>query len=106
MEEKLKTKKGTGDWTEFFLNSIFGSIQSFVERSLVSVHEAIHMFTRGLVRRTFLFLFAFMGIVFLLLGLAKLLSAMYQFPGSGEAIMGIFILLISLVIYAFAKNDR
>lgn len=108
MEEKKTTraKKSEGGWTTFLFDGIFGSIQSFVDGVLESVHEATHSFTRRLARRVFLFLFAFLGIVFLLFGLAELLSAMYRLPGAGEAIMGIFILLISLVIYTFTKDDR
>lgn len=90
----------------FLLDGIFGSIQSFVDGMLESVHQATHAFTRRLVRRFFLFLFAFLGIIFLLVGLAQLLSAMYRLPGAGETIMGIFILLISLTIHAFTKDDR
>lgn len=108
MEEKtMKTEKnGNGNWVVLLLEAIFGSVQAFVEGTIESAHRATHTFTRRLAHRMFLFLLAFLGIVFLLIGVAKLLSAMYRFPGAGEAIMGIFILLISLVLYAFARDDR
>lgn len=108
MEEKTtKTKKSaSGSWMIFLLESIFGSVQTFVDGLLESIHQATHAFTRRLARRVFLFLFAFLGLLFLLVGVAQLLGSMYRLPGAGETIMGMFILLISLVIYAFTKEDR
>lgn len=110
MEEKktTRTKKNDADsgWTGLLLESVFKGIQSSFDGALDRAHQAVHAFTGRLARRVFLFFFAFLGIVFLLVGVAQLLSAMYRVPGAGEAIMGIFILLISLVIYTFTKDDR
>ncbi|OGI16220.1 MAG: hypothetical protein A3E38_01815 [Candidatus Moranbacteria bacterium RIFCSPHIGHO2_12_FULL_54_9] len=109
MEEKKTTKTPTKDpqnsWTAFLLDNIFQSIQSFVDGAVESVHQATRAFTRRLVRGTFLLLFAFLGIIFLLVGLAELLSAAYQFPGSGETIVGIFILFTALILYIFTRDD-
>ena len=101
-----RSEDGESHWKELLLETVIRSIQSFADGTIKSVHQAVHTFTRRLAHRTFLFLFAFLGIVFLLVGLSKLLGAMYQLPGAGEAIMGAFILLISLVMYAFNRDDR
>lgn len=110
MEEKKATKTEKGNagigLTGLLLESVIRGIQSFIDGALQNVHQMVHTFTKKIARRVFLFCFAFLGILFLLVGLAQLLSAMYRFPGSGEAIMGIFILLICLVVYAFDRNDN
>ena len=110
MEEKktAKTKKsdsGSG-LGGLLLDGVVRGIQSFVDGTLENIHRTVHSFVKKLGRRVFLFCFAFVGVVFLLVGVAQILSAMYRFPGSGEAIMGIFILLICLVVYAFERSDN
>ncbi len=107
MEEKTtKTEEGESHWKELLLETVVRSIQSFFDGTMKSVHQAVHAFTDNLARRIFLLLFSFLGIVFLLTGLAKLLSAVYRLPGTGEMIVGALILLVALVMYAFRKNDR
>ena len=108
MEEKTttKTENGESHWKELLLETVVRSIQSFFDGTMKSFHQAVHAFTDNLARRIFLVLFSFLGIVFLLLGLAKLLSAIYRLPGIGELIVGAFILLIALVMYAFRRDNR
>lgn len=106
MEEKKTMRGKKGDtWTTLLLDGIFGSLSSFVSSMVHMIHETTHAVTRRLARRAFLFLFSFAGIVFLLVGFAKLLNSVYQFPGLGETIVGMLVLLISLVIYALTRNE-
>lgn len=110
MEEKktIRTKKDDADtgWTGLLLESVFKGIQVSFDGALERAHQAVHAFTGRLARRVFLFFFAFLGLIFLLVGVAQLLSAVYQFPGAGETLMGISILLISLVLYAFSRDNH
>ncbi|MDP3957788.1 MAG: hypothetical protein Q8Q10_04815 [bacterium] len=110
MEEKntIRKKKDDADsgWTGFLLESVFKGIQSSFDGALNRAHQAVHAFTQKLARRVFLFFFAFLGLIFLLVGLAQLLSTAYRFPGAGETLMGAFILLISLVLYVFNRDDH
>ena len=110
MEEKNTIRKKKDDMdsgcTGLLLESFFKGIQSSFDGALNRVHQAGHAFTQKLARRVFLFLFAFLGLIFLLVGLAQLLSTAYRFPGVGETLMGAFILLISLVLYVFNRDDR
>lgn len=110
MEEKKTTKAKQGGvdtgWTGLLLEGMFKGIQSSFDGALERTHQAVHAFTGRLARRIFIFFFACLGLIFLLVGVAQLLSTMYRFPGAGETIMGIFILLISLVIYVFDRTDN
>jgi len=69
-----------------------------------SIHEATHDFTNAIIKRIVLFISVFIGVFFLINGLAQMMSAVYQRPGFGEMVMGVFVLLIALVMYAFRKN--
>jgi hypothetical protein len=107
MEQETKAKKGkneTGGLTKFFLENIFGIVKSFVDGMFENAEKAAFVFTRKVIIRAFLIFFIFLGIIFLLIGMARLLSAEYQFPGAGEALVGLTVLLVSFVLYAFIKK--
>src|SRR3972149_4885226 len=83
MGQETKTKKGkneTGGLTKFFLENIFGIVKSFVDGMFENAEKAAFVFTRKVIIRAFLIFFIFLGIIFLLIGMARLLSAEYQFP--------------------------
>lgn len=108
-EKKItKTEKnGVGTrWINHLLDNVFGTIQTFVEGSINSVHEAVHGFTRQLVKRAFLLYFALFGVTLVCVGLAEFLSVVYRMPGMGEMVVGAFVLLIALVGYAFHRSEN
>lgn len=107
MEQKAraqKSKNKDGVFTKFLLENIFGVIKSFVDGMFKNAEETASVFTKNLILRAFLILFIFLGVVFLLIGMARLLSAQYQFPGAGETLVGLLVLLVSFVLYAFIKK--
>lgn len=97
-------KKRT-DLIALFMGSILNSMQSLVGSAFDSLQRATDIFTRNLARRAFLYFFVFLGSIFILTGLARFLSVEYGFPGSGEIVVGVGILVLSFVIYALTKND-
>lgn len=109
MEEKktTRTKKSDGGgWKNFLMESIFRNIQGVFDGAFASVHAAVQTFTRRLAQRALFFFLTLVGLTFLLLGLARLLSTLYGMPGLGELIVGVCILLIALVLYIFNRNDN
>lgn len=102
-EGKKTTQKGNSH-SGLFLEIIFQSIRSFVDGTIESVHQAIHRFARNMMRRTAAFFFCLIGFAFIFAGLAKLLNAVYPIPGIGEATVGIFMLLLASVLYAFSRE--
>lgn len=110
MEEKKATRAKKDDvsagWAGLLLEGVFKGIQASFDGALNRAHQTVHAFTQKLARRIFIFFFAFLGLIFLLAGMAELLSTAYRFPGAGETFMGLFILLISLVLYVFSRDDR
>jgi len=100
------TKKETaeGSLTGLLVDGVVRSVQSLIDGALTSVEQSIQRFTQKLTQQVFLICFGFVGIIFLLIGFAQLLSAVYHIPGSGEAIMGIFILIIVFGVYALDRK--
>ncbi len=108
MEEKKTTRTRKTEnghlWISYLLDGIFGSIQSFVSGAVESIEEAVQAIASRLAKQAFIVFLAFLGIAFLLVGLSRLFSAILQMPGAGEALMGIVILLLSLVLYMFTRK--
>lgn len=97
-------KKRT-DLTTLFIGGILNGAQSLAGSALDGVRRATHLFTRNLARRFFLYFFVFLGSMFILTGLAQFVSIQYAFPGSGEVVVGIGILIAALVIYTSTKGE-
>lgn len=108
MPEKktIHTEKETAEssLTGLLIEGVVRSVQSFIDGTLSSVEQSIRRFTQKLTRQAILLCFSFVGVAFLLIGLAQLLSAVYGVPGIGAMIMGMFILMIVLVVYLFNNN--
>jgi hypothetical protein len=106
-EQTTETQKGeSGGWTSFLLENIFVIIRSFVEGAFESVQGATGAFTKKLARRASVIFLVFVGIVFLLVGVARILSELYGFSGAGEVIVGAFILFISLLLYVLVRDEH
>ncbi|OGI21938.1 MAG: hypothetical protein A2808_02205 [Candidatus Moranbacteria bacterium RIFCSPHIGHO2_01_FULL_55_24] len=82
--------------TTFF----FGRISSFFAELLETAKDVTDEYIRRLVRSLTLAIAALTGVVFLLIGVAQYLSSLYRQPGSGEMIVGVTLLLISLVWFS------
>lgn len=108
MTEKktTQTKKDDTDMslTGLLIDGVVRGIQSFIDGAIQSVEQTVHAFVKKATQQAFLFGLAFFGIIFLLVGLAQILSSMYGVPGSGEALMGVFILVIVFVVYTFERK--
>lgn len=106
MSETKKTTqtKKESSHSGFFLEIIFQSIRSFIDGTIESMHQAAHRFAQSLMRKTAAFFFCLIGFAFIFAGFAKLLNAVYPLPGVGEATVGVFMLLLASVLYAFSRE--
>jgi len=84
--------------TGLLVDGVTRSVQSFVEGVIEDARRTAQRFTQRVALNVFLFCFSCIGILFLLIGFAQLLSAIYHIPGFGEIVMGVFVLLIVLVV--------
>lgn len=110
MAEKKTThvKKDDTDvsLTGLLMDSVIRGVQSFIDGALESVRQMVQTFTGRVARQVLLLCFAFVGMVFLLVGFSQLLSAAYHIPGLGAVIIGVFVLVIVLTMYIFDRNKQ
>lgn len=86
------------------LDGAIRGIQSFIDGALQSVEQKVQSITKRVAEQILLFCLTILGIVFLLVGLSQLLSATYGVPGSGESMVGVFILVTVLMVYLFDRK--
>lgn len=87
---------GMGGWAALLLEGVSASIQGMLE----NLQQGTQAFIEKLMRRAGLLVFSLLGVVFLLVGGARLLDGVYQ-PGVGEIIVGASVLSVALLLYLF-----
>ena len=102
--KKTASTKKEGGYAGFFLEIIFQSIRAFIDGTIESMHQAAHRFAQSMMRKMAAFFFCLIGFAFIFAGFAKLLNAAYPIPGIGEATVGVFMLLLASVLYAFSRE--
>ncbi|MBP7060623.1 MAG: hypothetical protein KBA91_01435 [Candidatus Moranbacteria bacterium] len=61
------------------------------------IERGVHLMVDGVLKRIALFFFMLLGATFLLVGLARVLSTVYELPGIGDIIVGAFIFALVLL---------
>ncbi len=84
------------------MSSLFGTVHSLFE----SWQEKTRGLARKLVRHLGLFFFSLVGIIFCLVGAARLLDEFYGRPGLGQVVVGAGILSLTLLLYMFDRNNN
>lgn len=92
---------GLGSGMTVLLEIVSGSIQKAILGVFDTFEQGTLQVFRKLLRSFSFFFFSVLGVVFLLIGTARVLDTAYQLPGLGEIIVGVFIfagvLLFSLI---------
>ncbi|OIQ04392.1 MAG: hypothetical protein COZ86_02685 [Candidatus Moranbacteria bacterium CG_4_8_14_3_um_filter_41_13] len=86
------------------LDGVMKSVQSFIDEALQSVHKRVDIFFGKVAKKVFLFGLGFFGMLFLFVGLAKILSVLVGVPGAGETLMGLMMLVIVFIVYTFERK--
>lgn len=84
------------------MSSLFGTVHSLFE----SWQAKTRGLARKLVRHLGLFFFSLVGIIFCLVGAARLLDEFYGRPGLGQVVVGAGILALTLLLYMFDRNNN
>lgn len=104
-EKKKEYQENGGGWGSFLvgsaLSSLFGSIHGMLE----SWQLRTRAWTQKLVRHLGLLFFSMLGIIFCLVGSARLLDGFYGKPGLGEVVVGGSILSVAILLYILDRND-
>jgi hypothetical protein len=105
-EKKNKVEDGTGGWSTILLQGIFGGVQQMLTGMLENFKVGTEVFARKLAKHILLFIFCVWGLLFIFVGIARLLDRLYAWPGMGEVVVGVVILMVALLLYLFDRNDN
>lgn len=99
-----REKKEDGDGNMFgaaimslLTGVLFGKVQEFFSGVFLSAKDATEAYVKHMIQKLIIGLSVVVGLLFILIGLAQVISYVYQKPGLGEIIVGGAILILSLV---------
>lgn len=81
-------------------------VQGLVGTTISQVKEASTGFTKQLIEMVVIACLGFVGVVFMLMGLALFLESQVHIPGTGLAYVGIGVLLFSLLTLLVMKYHK
>jgi hypothetical protein len=88
------------------LEGVLSAIRGWFDTARMSVEKTIADAVIRIARQVFVFFLALLGIAFLLFGLAKTLSFLFQTPGIGEMIVGFIVLAMAFVLSLFTQERK
>lgn len=101
-----KETAGSERWSfiPYFVERMFGVVESFVERITQLVEERTHGLVQYVLHRLFGLLLLGVGIVFLLSGTADVINGLSRFPGIGQLVVGTFVLIVTGTVMFFTRR--
>ncbi len=88
------------------LEGVLTAIRGWFDTAKMSVERAITDVAIRVARQVFVFFLALLGIAFLLFGLAKTLSFLFQTPGVGEIVVGFIVLAMAFILSLFTQERK
>lgn len=88
------------------LEGVLTAIRGWFDSAKMSIERAIADAMIRIARQVFVFFLALLGIAFLLFGLAKTLSFLFQTPGVGEMVVGFIVLAMAFVLSLFTQERK
>ncbi len=88
------------------LDGLFGSVEAIIAGVVESARQSTEDFIRRVARNLLLLFLALLGIIFFLVGGARMLSDVLERPGLGDVLVGSVILLVALVSYSTARDGK
>ncbi len=88
------------------LEGVLTAIRGWFDTAKTSVERAIADAVVRVARQVFVFFLALLGIAFLLFGLAKTLSFLFQTPGVGEMVVGFIVLAMAFILSLFTQERK
>lgn len=99
-------EKETSGVVGMVLEGALAAIRGWFDTARTSVEQAIADTVMRAARQAFVFFLALLGIAFLLFGLAKTLSFLFQTPGIGEMIVGFIVLAMAFILSLFTRGRK
>lgn len=103
-----KTTKKTEDPSiiGMVLEGALVAMKGWFDTARLSVERAVTEAVFRVVRQVFVLFLAILGIGFLLSGLARMLSYLFQIPGVGESIVGFMALVVAFILAFFTQEQK
>ncbi len=89
-----------------FVDPLTERVQGLVGSTLAQIRETSTGFTKSLIEMVVVACLGFVGIVFILMGLALFLESQVTVPGSGLGYVGVGVLLFSLLTLLVMKYHK
>lgn len=112
MAEKKKTESTRSKKSNSALDSlggvvehVLGGVQGIAQGVMQSARHGVERYVQMLLRRIVLVAFFFLGVLFFLVGLARILDAAYQLPGLGEIVVGVVIGSVALLLSMVSNRE-
>ncbi len=112
MTEKKKTESARTKKSDSALGSlggaveyVLGGMQGIAQGVMQSARHGVERYVQVLLRRIILVAFFFLGVLFFLVGLARILDAAYQLPGLGEIVVGIIMGSVALLLSMVSNRE-
>lgn len=88
------------------VEAALGAVRGWFDTARLSVERAIADAVSRIVRQVFVIFLALLGVAFLLFGLAKTLSYLFQTPGTGEVVVGFIVLILAFILSLFTTEKK
>lgn len=104
-KKEQKTSEGAGVMG-VVAEAALGAVRGWFDAARFSVERAIADAVSRIVRQVFVIFLALLGVAFLLFGLAKTLSYLFQTPGTGEVVVGFIVLILAFILSLFTTEKK
>ena len=101
MKEKVAE---VGSWFDTLKERLSDQGEAVLAVWFAGVERGVHMLVSSVFRRVAIFFFVLLGATFFLVGLARVLSALYELPGVGDIIVGTLIFSIVILLSMAEKK--
>ena len=93
-------------WWKGMLALVSQTVTAEIHSVVSSARNQIQSFIRITTVRFFLLLASFLGLIFIIIGLSRLLGEVFPIPGVADILLGLTILSLSLLFFFFLKNNK
>lgn len=88
----------------YFVERIFGTIEDFVNRLTGIATDRAEQFINQVIQKLLTVLLIGTGVIFLLIGSAKVIDGLVNFPGVGQMVVGVGILLVTTIVVILMRR--
>lgn len=88
------------------IEMVLASFRGWFDAAVSSIERSVTEAMVRIAQQVVVFLLALFGLAFLLFGLAKMLSYLFQVPGIGESIVGVFMLVMAFILMLFTREKK